>query len=258
MDQVFISHSSRDRQFVESEIVPLLRGHTIRPWYSADDISVASRWEKEILKALRASQWFLVVLTPDAVASEWVQAEVHWAIENRRDKFVPVMLKECDPASLHLHLSRYQHVDFRDDLLTARRRLLSVWGISPQVANALEVRLCVDYPGAQGRTRSESGEIRVLIDGSCVIGRHPGAGIRLMNELVSSNHAVLKIRENNGGKTLWLADLGTANGTYCNGVRLTELTPLAVGDSLAIGEVTLTIEDIRDQGASQSEDAGDA
>jgi len=126
MTKVFISHTSKDRRFVENEIVSVLRTHSLNPWYAAEDIPTAAIWESEILDALRSSDWFLVVLSPEAISSLWVKAEVHWAIENRPDRIVPVMFKECDIQSLSLLLPRYQCVNYCADLLVARSRLLAV------------------------------------------------------------------------------------------------------------------------------------
>ena len=38
MPMVFISHSSKDRTFVEERLVPLLRRLGIGTWYARDDI----------------------------------------------------------------------------------------------------------------------------------------------------------------------------------------------------------------------------
>ena len=61
---VFVSHSSRDRGFVEREIIPLLQRHGVGTWYSKDDIETASEWERTIRQGLETCDWFLVVLSP--------------------------------------------------------------------------------------------------------------------------------------------------------------------------------------------------
>ena len=66
MPQVFISHSSKDRGFVEQELVPLLEHHSVKTWYSRSAIRTAAVWEDEIRFGLTASDWFLVVLSPRA------------------------------------------------------------------------------------------------------------------------------------------------------------------------------------------------
>ena len=97
MPQVFISHSSADRPFVEVELLPLLQLHGITPWYAAQDIDSASVWEAAIREGLHASEWFLIVVTPAAITSPWVQAELHWAFANRGGRIIPVLAKDCKP-----------------------------------------------------------------------------------------------------------------------------------------------------------------
>jgi len=66
---VFLSHSTKDRKFALS-LARTLKGHRIPYWYSATHIAIARQWHDEIGKALKRCDWFLVVLTPDAVKSE--------------------------------------------------------------------------------------------------------------------------------------------------------------------------------------------
>src|SRR5205085_3177225 len=131
MPKVFISHSAKDRAFVEREIIALLNQHGIETWYSRDNIQTTARWEKEVLEGLKACDWFLVVMTPDAVASEWVSTEVHWAFNHRKGRVVPVLRSDCNPEELHLMLLPIQYIDFRSDLEPAQKKLLALWGAAP-------------------------------------------------------------------------------------------------------------------------------
>jgi hypothetical protein len=81
--EVFLSHSSKDRAFV-SRLARTLKRHGIKYWYSATHIVAAKQWHDEIGRALRRCGWFLVVLTPDAVKSEWVKRELLFALNDDR------------------------------------------------------------------------------------------------------------------------------------------------------------------------------
>ena len=59
---VSVSHSSRDRAFVE-RIVAVLRRHGIACRYAPNDILGAQQWQDEIGRALRTCNWFLIVLS---------------------------------------------------------------------------------------------------------------------------------------------------------------------------------------------------
>ena len=68
-NEVFVSHSSMDRPFV-NRLVDVLRRHGVPVWYSEANIQGAQQWHDEIGAALRRCDWFVLVLSPDAVASK--------------------------------------------------------------------------------------------------------------------------------------------------------------------------------------------
>ena len=126
--RVFVRHATQDRERVERDILAALRAQGAEPWYAGTDIQTATAWERSIKHALESCDWYLVVLTPPSVDSDWVKTEVHWALERRPDRVVPVMLEDCRPEDLHLKLLRIQYLDFRQDLTTAQARLAALWG----------------------------------------------------------------------------------------------------------------------------------
>jgi hypothetical protein len=128
MALVFISHSSKDRGFVEGEVIPFLKGIGVDAWYSKDDIRTSADWEKSIREALHLCDWLLVILTPNSIHSEWVQCEVHWALENKRNRVIPVMMSCCDPSHLHIKLAKIQYLDYGNDPAEAKKRLASLIG----------------------------------------------------------------------------------------------------------------------------------
>jgi pSer/pThr/pTyr-binding forkhead associated (FHA) protein len=83
----------------------------------------------------------------------------------------------------------------------------------------------------------DSAGVRVDIAGEVVIGR-ADADLTLSDPEVSRRHAVVRDR----GGILELTDLGSLNGTWVNGVRVTAPTQLAAGDSLRVGTTTIAVE----------------
>ena len=128
MITAFISHSTKDRVFVEQEMIPFLESLGITSWYSQDDIKVTATWERSIREALIRSDWVVVILSPNAVQSDWVRSEVHWALENRIGRVIPVRLRPCDPSDLHLKLAGIQYADYDSDPAAARLRLSALFG----------------------------------------------------------------------------------------------------------------------------------
>ena len=82
-----------------------------------------------------------------------------------------------------------------------------------------------------------------------VIGREPGRVQFLLDHPhVSRLHASLSVRK----KDVVLADLGTANGTFVNGKRLTRPTRLELGDRVDIGPFTLRFDGTALEGTSRA------
>ncbi|MBL8890930.1 MAG: toll/interleukin-1 receptor domain-containing protein [Planctomycetaceae bacterium] len=128
MARVFISHSDLDRKFVESHVVTTLRAANLETWYSKEDIFGGRHWEREIIKGLESSDWFLVVVSSNAVDSRWVRTEVHWAFEHRSGRIVPVLKDDVEPIKLHIALPELQFVDFRRPNSDAKSNLIRVFG----------------------------------------------------------------------------------------------------------------------------------
>ena len=133
MTTIFLSHSSSDHTQA-SEIVSLLEGHGLKIWYSDDDIKATADWEQSIRTALDGCEWFIVLLSRESVKSEWVRAEVHWAIENRPNKIVPVLVEDCDSAMLHLRLATIQFIDLVRDQVGGLDELLEIWKVATDSA----------------------------------------------------------------------------------------------------------------------------
>lgn len=123
--QIFVSYSTHDVSFVESDLVPAVRATDFVPWYSLDSIRAADRWERSILQALEASEQFLVVMSPNAIKSEWVRIEVHWATEHRLGRIIPIMIADCDPWQLHMRLGNIQYIDYREHPNEALDKLIT-------------------------------------------------------------------------------------------------------------------------------------
>jgi pSer/pThr/pTyr-binding forkhead associated (FHA) protein len=91
----------------------------------------------------------------------------------------------------------------------------------------------------------------ILIDDELVIGRlAEGAGRLADDEEISRSHARVAI-DSSGSCTI--EDLGSTNGTWVNGMRITTPQTLREGDTLELGGTTLTIREVPDLEASSPE-----
>ncbi len=81
---------------------------------------------------------------------------------------------------------------------------------------------------------SSFGEMYQLAAGRTVIGRGEQAGVRIMDDGISREHAAI---ESDGSRAV-LVDLKSTNGTFCNGIRVSR-HELSDGDKVAIGANTI-------------------
>ena len=70
------------------------------------------------------------------------------------------------------------------------------------------------------------------------IGRNVNNTIFVEDDFVSANHAMLTFR----GRSWFIEDQGSTNGTYVNGHRIDRPVALSFGDELMIGRVRMRLE----------------
>ena len=85
---------------------------------------------------------------------------------------------------------------------------------------------------------SEGDEL-TLNSSALLLGRGSDNDVNLArDEFASSKHARVEPRRDG----VWVEDVGSTNGTYLNGIRLTQAKRLAPGDIVRIGETELRYE----------------
>lgn len=128
--EVFLSHSDRNRKFA-GKLAEILARHGVPVWYSRRSLLGAQQWHDEIGRALRRCDWFIVILSPQSVRSEWVKRELVFALSHAqyRERITPVLHRPCDHEALSWTLGGFQMIDFTEDFDLACRDLLRVWGL---------------------------------------------------------------------------------------------------------------------------------
>lgn len=76
-----------------------------------------------------------------------------------------------------------------------------------------------------------------LKDGPVTLGRSDRAGVLVEDVYVSDEHA--EVAPDEGGWSV--RDLGSTNGTFLNGAKVTQPTPLAAGDQLRLGKTRVEV-----------------
>jgi hypothetical protein len=169
---------------------------------------LAADWQKQIRSALAQTDWFLVVLSPDAQESAWVQAETHWALEHLSGRAIPVMVRTCEPGAVHLRLGPIQYIDFRSNRADAARRLLDlVQGRSANEATRFRTQPPAGDPDhtvvLKAHPRAEVAlfiepatspgyEHHLDIRNWATVGRADDADLRIADDCVSRKHARIR------------------------------------------------------------------
>ncbi|MEO5350225.1 MAG: toll/interleukin-1 receptor domain-containing protein [Magnetococcus sp. YQC-3] len=128
---VFLSHSSEDKEIV-TEAAERLRAAGLRVWFDADSIEVGDIIPAEIEEGLKGSKRLVLFMSPDAMASEWVNME-RYAIyfrntEKVKRPIIPVMLRDCEIPPL---LASVKYLDLRTPNEAAWQTLLKTSGLLP-------------------------------------------------------------------------------------------------------------------------------
>lgn len=102
MVQVFLCHASEDKTRVE-EIYRRMQELGFQPWMDKKNLLPGQRWDEEIRRALRASDFVLIFLSQNSVAKRgYVQREFKLALDALEEMSegvihtIPVRLDNCD------------------------------------------------------------------------------------------------------------------------------------------------------------------
>jgi hypothetical protein len=162
--RVFISHSTKNVKFVDW-LVERSRDHYISTWYAPRHMP-GGYFAENIRQALRECDWFLLVLSPWAMQSEWVKLELDIAMEDPRyhNKVLPVLAEPCEWRTFHKHLGRYQLFDFVDHPEATLPRLLHHLGVNPHLFEPVivgDIKMPVYvFVGGDGETQFHANDIQ--------------------------------------------------------------------------------------------------
>lgn len=115
LPSIFLSHNHADKPFVR-RLAADLDNQGIPYWLDEAEIKVGESLIEKIRDGIDRMDYVAVVLSPDSVASPWVQREVDVAmnqeIMGRRVKVLPVMYRKCE---LPGFLLGKRYADFSDE-----------------------------------------------------------------------------------------------------------------------------------------------
>jgi hypothetical protein len=125
--KVFISYSRKDIKFAR-RLAADLESAGFDVWWDISDLQGGDDWVRFIPAAIEASRFFVVLLSPDSIQSEWVSKEYSYALRLRK-KIVPAMIRQCD---VPFALNTINYVDFINaEYASAVNKLLVALGSEP-------------------------------------------------------------------------------------------------------------------------------
>jgi pSer/pThr/pTyr-binding forkhead associated (FHA) protein len=93
----------------------------------------------------------------------------------------------------------------------------------------------------------------ILVEGDLLIGRHAeGAGRLGEDEEISRSHARVSV---DSSGLFSIEDLGSTNGTFVNGLRISSLQTLREGDTIEIGGTALVVRELPSPVSEQPDDS---
>jgi formylglycine-generating enzyme required for sulfatase activity len=121
--KTFLSYSRVNKDFA-LRLAKELKAEGFYVWLDQLDIPAGARWDREVEKALKECEIFMIIITQASTESENVLDEIGYAIDKGK-RILPVLLENCE---IPLRLRRFQYADFTgasfDEGLESAKRLL--------------------------------------------------------------------------------------------------------------------------------------
>jgi tetratricopeptide (TPR) repeat protein len=154
--KVFVSHSSQDKAVCDA-VVTALRSARADVWCDEHNLGAGQLWE-EIQRELKAWSVFVVLLSKNAFASQWVRRKTTWAfnLASREPNrlILPITVGAIEPSGFDtwLFLEGYKRVEARgmqphphDEVIAQTLRMLALTprgqapvAVTPQAAENLD------------------------------------------------------------------------------------------------------------------------
>src|SRR5512143_405140 len=91
---VFISYSRKDKEFVR-KLYDSLVANDVKAWVDWEGIPLSADWMDEITRAVNGADAFIVVISPDWLASDVCARELHLGL-NSKKKLIPILHRNPD------------------------------------------------------------------------------------------------------------------------------------------------------------------
>ncbi|MGH9841086.1 MAG: NACHT domain-containing protein, partial [Blastocatellia bacterium] len=141
---VFVSYAHADAEFANRLVMDLrAKGHEC--WIDSSAIKAGAKWAQSIAEGIANSSVLLVIVTSQALQSDWVEKEIIWTQQEPEKKLViPVLLENVNREPGFILLVNYQWVSFFGrEYAAALEELLQALPAQPAASVPREIEL--DY-----------------------------------------------------------------------------------------------------------------
>ncbi len=217
---VFISYSRADTPMMQ-RVKQSLQAAGLTTWTDEGIEPGSDLWQAEIAKAIEAAGCLVVLLSPTAKTSIWVQREINYA-QTHRVKIFALLIAGDEATSIPFALVGSQYVDIRTDY-DAIERLLPVVRQACAVPEPLDPMVEESEDALKQRLVQEAGSgdnamalraINELQERGWLAGEN---GLLVGAELVRANLAMADLyRANLARADLWIANLAGADLSGAN------------------------------------------
>jgi hypothetical protein len=166
MGFVFLSHSSKDKEFVRDLARDLAR-LGMKPWLDEWEIRIGECIVSKVDSAIANADYVILVLSPNSVESGWVEREWkarYWDEINEKKVIVlPVLLRDCQIPAL---IKTKRYADFRESYAVGLANLANALiparvseimeDTARQVPGPTEVRLLIERLQTPGHSISRA------------------------------------------------------------------------------------------------------
>jgi len=156
MANIFISHSSKDKQFAR-KLAETLRKFGHKPWLDEWEIKVGECIPTKIEEGLMDTDYVVLVLTKNSINSNWVDKEwkaKYWEEIHTKDTIIlPILLEDCKIPEL---LKTKKYANFKEDFSVGMVELMG--SISPVIKHEVNQEFNENF-----ETKSLDFEISKLI-----------------------------------------------------------------------------------------------
>lgn len=243
--RVFLSWSMQRSEAVAQAFRDWLPSvlQNVRPYYTPDDIGKGSRWASEIRGELKGSDFGIIFLTPENLASPWILFEAGALSKLEKSKVAPLLLG-VEPTDVSGPLAQLQLSKFNKEecfkLIKALNRALDSRALEPTVLNnvfdkwwpdlqdKVEAAMQSALPSPETAKRPERELLEEVLERVRALQMRPAGGIAPHRRPISPSELAAR-----GPEDISLRELGLSARAYTT-MREQGLRTLA--DVLALSE----------------------